>query len=97
VKKTAIPLFIYLFIHTFIHSCHSSLFTSISTATHSGITGSVDIGSGSLPASSEGSASWLIIPTREAAPEATYYDFSGSLTYTLDGVDLVEKLWPGKS
>ena len=61
------------------------------------ISGSVDDGSGSLVGNGVGTAQWIILPTRNAAPiNATYYDFAGTLSYTLNGVQLVSKLYPGK-
>ena len=47
--------------------------------------GAVD-GSGSLPAGQEGVATWIIVPTHDAAPgEPTDYFVSGTLAYALEG------------
>lgn len=78
-------------------------FFAIGAATMTSISGSVDDGTGSLPgaavnqASTQGTAQWIILPTRYAAPvNATYYDVGGTLTYTLNGVTLSTKMYPCK-
>ena len=69
---------------------------AIGSATNTAITGSVDLGTGGLAGNGQGSAQWIILPTKYAAPvNATYYDIGGILTYTLDGVQLTVNLYPG--
>lgn len=52
-------------------------------------------GTGVLRSSSSGSASWVLIPTNEAAPEGpTEYSVGGLLTYTQEGRQIVVPLQP---
>lgn len=52
-------------------------------------------GSGVVNANASGSASWIIIPTSDAAPEtATRYFVGGTLRYTQDGIAVTVPLTP---
>jgi len=55
---------------------------------------SVD-GTGTLPAGQTGTAAWTILPTDDAAPDAArVYSVGGTLSYTLDGVQIDIPLFP---
>jgi hypothetical protein len=52
-------------------------------------------GTGSLLANASGSASWILVPTSEAAPTGpTVYGVGGVLTYRLDGQEVTVPLFP---
>ncbi|MBM3881941.1 MAG: DUF11 domain-containing protein, partial [Verrucomicrobia bacterium] len=55
--------------------------------------GAVD-GSGRLPANQSGSASWILVPTRDAAPTGpTAYGVGGLVLYQQDGVEVTIPLY----
>jgi hypothetical protein len=60
------------------------------------LTGIADIeGSGVLPPGGSATASWRVIPTRDAAPlEPVLYSFGGQLSYVLEGASINMPLLP---
>lgn len=60
------------------------------------LTGITDVnGGGAIPPGTTVQAVWIIIPTRDAAPEApTRYMVGGTLSYTQEGQQVNMPLWP---
>ncbi len=53
------------------------------------------VGGGTIAPGAQGTAVWTILPTRDAAPLAnTIYTVGGTISYTLDGVNLSLPLFP---
>jgi len=60
------------------------------------LTGIADVsGNGTIPPGTTVQAVWIIVPTRDAAPDApTRYTVGGTLSYTLDGEQINMPLFP---